>query len=24
VRQGMKPPSGRVTWERPILHLAVG
>ena len=24
VRQGMKPPSGRVTWERPILRLAVG
>ena len=23
VREGMKPPSGRVTWERPILRLAV-
>jgi GNAT superfamily N-acetyltransferase len=24
VRDGMKPPSGRVTWERPILRLAIG
>ena len=24
VRVGMKPPSGRVTWERPVLRLAVG
>jgi len=24
VHEGTKPPSGRVTWERPILRLAVG
>jgi len=24
VRDGVKPPSGRVTWERPVLRLAVG
>jgi GNAT superfamily N-acetyltransferase len=24
IREGMKPPSGRVTWERPVLRLAVG
>jgi GNAT superfamily N-acetyltransferase len=24
VRTGMKPPSGRATWERPILRLAIG
>lgn len=24
VREGMKPPSGRATWERPILRLAIG
>ena len=24
VREGTKPPSGRVTWARPILRLAMG
>ena len=24
VREGTKPPSGRVTWQRPVLRLAVG